>query len=288
MRYSWSRSRAPGGKPGHGRTDRWSARRAGLIPVWSQTGLGAYCGPATAGADMPSAQIGRGQLDFYAVRPRRRPGGGPSRRPSRPRSMSSCTGPPPPRLADSKSLPRAFREAATTNPRSRVELTPRLEAALAEEIRNAVARLGDRLRDVLRRPTRSTSTSSSVASPNAVARDTARAGSAARRSPKTTDAISSTGSPRRVHGRQGNGGAGIRHQSSWSTETTRPFAASTFTSWSPTSTPDTSPAPACSKVDVVERARRGPTRGRDGLRPVIRACGGRLSSYDAAVAAPAG
>src|SRR3954464_9071601 len=47
--------------------------------------------------------------------------------------------------ADLKSLPPACREAATTNERGRVQLTPKLDAALAEEIGAAVARLGDKL-----------------------------------------------------------------------------------------------------------------------------------------------
>ena len=210
-----AKSRGPGGKPGRGRTDRSSARRAGRIPVGRRV-VRAYCGPATGGADMPSAQIDRGQLGFYAVRPRGRPGGGPRRRPSRPRSTSSCTGSPPPRLADSKSLPGAVREAATTNPRSRVEHAEARGGARGE-IRNAVARLGDRLRDVLRTATQSTSTSSSVASPNAVARDTARAGSAARRSLEDDRRHQ----PDRIAAARarpsGERGAGIRHQSSWST-----------------------------------------------------------------------
>jgi uncharacterized protein YecE (DUF72 family) len=47
--------------------------------------------------------------------------------------------------ADLKSLPPALRDAASTNARGRVELTRRLEAALADEIAAAVARLGDKL-----------------------------------------------------------------------------------------------------------------------------------------------
>ena len=47
--------------------------------------------------------------------------------------------------ADLKSLPAACREAATTNERGRVQLTPELEAALADEISQAVAPLGGKL-----------------------------------------------------------------------------------------------------------------------------------------------
>jgi uncharacterized protein YecE (DUF72 family) len=47
--------------------------------------------------------------------------------------------------ADLKSLPPACREHATTNARGRVELTPKLEAALADEIAAAVQPLGDKL-----------------------------------------------------------------------------------------------------------------------------------------------
>jgi len=47
--------------------------------------------------------------------------------------------------ADLKSLPPALRDDATTNARGRVELTPQLEAALADEIAGAVAPLGDKL-----------------------------------------------------------------------------------------------------------------------------------------------
>jgi uncharacterized protein YecE (DUF72 family) len=47
--------------------------------------------------------------------------------------------------ADLKSLPPACREHATTNARGRVELTPKLEAALADEIAEAVQPLGDKL-----------------------------------------------------------------------------------------------------------------------------------------------
>lgn len=47
--------------------------------------------------------------------------------------------------ADLKSLPPACRARATTNARGRVELTPTLEAALAGEILEAVAPLGDKL-----------------------------------------------------------------------------------------------------------------------------------------------
>jgi uncharacterized protein YecE (DUF72 family) len=47
--------------------------------------------------------------------------------------------------ADLKSLPPACREHATTNARGRVELTPKLEAALADEIAEAVEPLGDKL-----------------------------------------------------------------------------------------------------------------------------------------------
>ena len=47
--------------------------------------------------------------------------------------------------ADLKSLPPACREQATTNARGRVGLTPKLEAALASEVVEAVAPLGDKL-----------------------------------------------------------------------------------------------------------------------------------------------
>jgi uncharacterized protein YecE (DUF72 family) len=47
--------------------------------------------------------------------------------------------------ADLRSLPPALRERATTNARGRVELTPRLEAALADEVAEAVAPLHRRL-----------------------------------------------------------------------------------------------------------------------------------------------
>jgi uncharacterized protein YecE (DUF72 family) len=47
--------------------------------------------------------------------------------------------------ADLRSLPPGLREKATTNARGRVTLTPRLEAALADEIAAAVAPLGDKL-----------------------------------------------------------------------------------------------------------------------------------------------
>jgi uncharacterized protein YecE (DUF72 family) len=47
--------------------------------------------------------------------------------------------------ADLKSLPPKCRDAAETNARGRVTLTPRLEAALADEIAEAVAPLGDKL-----------------------------------------------------------------------------------------------------------------------------------------------
>jgi uncharacterized protein YecE (DUF72 family) len=47
--------------------------------------------------------------------------------------------------ADLKSLPPKCREHAETNERGRVALTPRLEAALADEIAEAVAPLGDKL-----------------------------------------------------------------------------------------------------------------------------------------------
>jgi uncharacterized protein YecE (DUF72 family) len=47
--------------------------------------------------------------------------------------------------ADLKSLPPALREGATANARGRVELTPALEAALADEIAGAVEPLGDKL-----------------------------------------------------------------------------------------------------------------------------------------------
>jgi uncharacterized protein YecE (DUF72 family) len=47
--------------------------------------------------------------------------------------------------ADLKSLPPACRERATTNARGRVELTPKLEAALADEIAEAVQPLGGKL-----------------------------------------------------------------------------------------------------------------------------------------------
>src|SRR3954462_9398414 len=47
--------------------------------------------------------------------------------------------------ADLKSLPPKCRDAAETNARGRVTLTPKLEAALADEIAAAVAPLGDKL-----------------------------------------------------------------------------------------------------------------------------------------------
>jgi uncharacterized protein YecE (DUF72 family) len=47
--------------------------------------------------------------------------------------------------ADLKSLPPACREHATTNARGRVRRTPKLEAALADEIVAAVTPLGDKL-----------------------------------------------------------------------------------------------------------------------------------------------
>src|SRR4051795_9364335 len=47
--------------------------------------------------------------------------------------------------ADLKSLPPACREHATTNARGRVQLTPKLELALADEIAEAVAPLQDKL-----------------------------------------------------------------------------------------------------------------------------------------------
>ncbi len=47
--------------------------------------------------------------------------------------------------ADLRSLPPALRERATTNERGRVQLTPRLEAALAGAVTEAVAPLGDKL-----------------------------------------------------------------------------------------------------------------------------------------------
>src|SRR3954452_16569043 len=47
--------------------------------------------------------------------------------------------------ADLKSLPPACREHATTNARGRVELTPKLELALADEIAEAVHPLRDKL-----------------------------------------------------------------------------------------------------------------------------------------------
>src|SRR3954454_8692597 len=47
--------------------------------------------------------------------------------------------------ADLKSLPPKCREAAETNARGRVALTPKLEAALADEVAAAVAPLGDKL-----------------------------------------------------------------------------------------------------------------------------------------------
>jgi uncharacterized protein YecE (DUF72 family) len=47
--------------------------------------------------------------------------------------------------ADLKSLPPKCRDAAETNARGRVTLTPKLEAALADEITGAVAPLGDKL-----------------------------------------------------------------------------------------------------------------------------------------------
>jgi uncharacterized protein YecE (DUF72 family) len=47
--------------------------------------------------------------------------------------------------ADLRSLPPALRDGATTNARGRVELTPKLEAALAGEVLGAVEPLGDKL-----------------------------------------------------------------------------------------------------------------------------------------------
>src|SRR3954463_9850509 len=47
--------------------------------------------------------------------------------------------------ADLKSLPPKCREHATTNARGRVDLTPKLEAALCDEIAEAVAPLDDKL-----------------------------------------------------------------------------------------------------------------------------------------------
>jgi uncharacterized protein YecE (DUF72 family) len=47
--------------------------------------------------------------------------------------------------ADLKSLPPALRDDVVTNARGRVELTERLEAALADEIATAVGPLGDKL-----------------------------------------------------------------------------------------------------------------------------------------------
>ena len=47
--------------------------------------------------------------------------------------------------ADLRSLPPALREAATTNERGRVQLTRRLEAALADATAEAIAPLGDKL-----------------------------------------------------------------------------------------------------------------------------------------------
>src|ERR671933_607161 len=55
--------------------------------------------------------------------------------------------------ADLKSLPPACREAATTNERGRVQLTPKLEAALADEIAQAVAPLGGKLATLVERLT---------------------------------------------------------------------------------------------------------------------------------------
>jgi uncharacterized protein YecE (DUF72 family) len=51
--------------------------------------------------------------------------------------------------ADLRSLPPALREQATTNERGRVQLTPRLEAALADAVTEAVAPLGDKLSTLL-------------------------------------------------------------------------------------------------------------------------------------------
>jgi uncharacterized protein YecE (DUF72 family) len=47
--------------------------------------------------------------------------------------------------ADLKSLPPALRDDATTNERGRVQVTPELEAALADEIAQTVAPLADKL-----------------------------------------------------------------------------------------------------------------------------------------------
>jgi uncharacterized protein YecE (DUF72 family) len=47
--------------------------------------------------------------------------------------------------ADLRSLPPALREAASTNARGRVQLTPALEAALADEIVKTVSPLGEKL-----------------------------------------------------------------------------------------------------------------------------------------------
>jgi uncharacterized protein YecE (DUF72 family) len=47
--------------------------------------------------------------------------------------------------ADLRSLPADLRDRATTNARGRVELTPKLEAALADAVAAAVEPLGDRL-----------------------------------------------------------------------------------------------------------------------------------------------
>jgi uncharacterized protein YecE (DUF72 family) len=47
--------------------------------------------------------------------------------------------------ADPRSLPPALREGVTTNARGRVELTPALEAAMADAVSAAVAPLGDKL-----------------------------------------------------------------------------------------------------------------------------------------------
>src|SRR3954465_9590762 len=47
--------------------------------------------------------------------------------------------------ADLRSLPPEVREGASTNARGRVELTPRLEAALADRIADTVAPLEDKL-----------------------------------------------------------------------------------------------------------------------------------------------
>src|SRR3954453_19316767 len=82
---------------------------------------------------------------FYAVPRPRRVAGGAEETPDGftfdvklPRLLSRHS-------ADLKSLPPKCREHGTTNARGRVDLTPRLEAALADEITEAVAPLGDKL-----------------------------------------------------------------------------------------------------------------------------------------------